>query len=109
MSFFTSGFFWFFQGVLATIIVLGFKVWVDDRGVKMFWWKWLIWGLWMTFFAFTIAFVFTSLGEGETVAATKGGIIFSLITAISGVGIWRIINKNRIKKKEVTDPIDEKT
>ena len=108
MSFFISGTFWFIQGLMATVITLGFKVWMEDRGVKMCWWKWLLWGLWMTFAAFTIAFVFTSLGEGEKIAAIRGGIIFSLITVISGVGIWRILNRGRQKKSKI-DQINEET
>ena len=109
MSFFTSGAFWFIQGILATIIVFGFKIWMEDRGVRMKWWKWLIWGLWMTFLAFTIAFIFTSLGEGEKVAATKGGIIFSLITIVSGVGVWRLINRKRKKKEIILEAVDEES
>ena len=95
MSFFTSGFFWFIQGILATIIIIAFKFWMEDRGVKMVWWKWAVCILWMTLAGFTIAFVFTSLGEGEKVAAIKGGIIFSLITAVTGVIVWRLINNKR--------------
>lgn len=93
MSFFTSGIFWFIQGILATIIVLGFKTWMDERGVRMVWWKWIIWALWMMLAAFTIAFIFTSLGEGENVAVVKGGIIFFLITIVTGTGTWRLINR----------------
>ena len=33
MEFFTSGLFWFLEGVLACIVVLGFKAWMKDRGV----------------------------------------------------------------------------
>jgi len=93
MTFFTGGFFWFIQGILITVIVLAFRAWMEDRNVKMFWWKWLLWGVWILTAGFTIAFIFTSLGEGEPTAAVKGGIIFSLITIISGAGIWRLINK----------------
>ncbi|MCK5222360.1 MAG: dehalogenase [Candidatus Aminicenantes bacterium] len=95
MTFFTSGFFWFIQGILITVIILAFRVWMEDKGVKMVWWKWLMFGIWIILAGFTIAFIFTSLGEGEPTAAVKGGIIFSLITITSGVGIWRLINKKR--------------
>ncbi len=95
MTFFTSGFFWFIQGILITVIILAFQVWMEDKGVKMIWWKWFLWGLWILVAGFTIAFIFTSLGEGEPTAAVKGGIIFSLITITSGVGIWRLINKKK--------------
>ena len=108
MSFFISGLFWFIQGILVTIIVAGFNIWMKDRNVKMVWWKWGLWAFWMTLAAFTIAFIFTSLGEGEKVAAVKGGIIFSIITIISGVGIWRLINRNTEKKELTAEVIEEK-
>ena len=93
MSFFTSGLFWFILGILTTVIIMAFRAWMEDRNVIMFWWKWFLFGIWIILAGFTIAFIFTSLGEGEPTAAVKGGIIFSLITTISGVGIWRLINK----------------
>ena len=95
MTFFTSGFFWFIQGILATIIFIAFKIWMEDRGVKMVWWKWAVWILWVTVAGFTISFIFTSLGEGEKIAAIKGGIIFSLITIVTGVIVWRLINTKK--------------
>lgn len=93
MSFFTSGFFWFIEGILACLVVMGFKTWMEDKGVPMNWWKWLLFGLWIIIAGFTIAFIGTSIGENEMTAAVKGGIIFSLFTVISGVGLFRLILK----------------
>ena len=98
MKFFNSGFFWFIEGILMTLVFLGFKTWMEDRSVPMPWWKWVLFGLWVFFAGFTIAFVGTSMGENEIVAALKGGIIFGIITIISGVGLWRLLQIGRVKK-----------
>ena len=39
----------------------------------------------------TIAFVGTCLGEDETHAATRGGMIFGTIVIIAGVALWRLL------------------
>ena len=98
MKFFNSGLFWFIEGVLATLVVLGFKAWMEDRGVKMNWWKWCLFGLWILMAGFTIAFVGTSIGENELTAAFRGGILFGVISIVSGVGLWRLLNRGRDSK-----------
>jgi hypothetical protein len=96
MSFFNSGLFWFIEGILFCTAVIGFKKWMEDRGIPMPFWKWLLLGAWIFLFGFTIALIGTNLGEKEPQAALVGGIVFGLITIISGVGLWRLI---LIKKK----------
>jgi len=91
MQFFSSGLFWFLEGIFACLFIIGFKYWAEDRGYIMSFWKWLLLGIWIVLFGFTLAFVGTSLGEGEPNAALFGGIIFGLITIISAVGLWRIV------------------
>ena len=91
MQFFSSGLFWFLEGIFACLFIIGFKFWAEDREYIMPLWKWLLLGIWIVLFGFTLAFVGTSLGEGEPNAALFGGIIFGLITIISAVGLWRII------------------
>ena len=91
MSFFTSGMFWFIEGIFVCLIFISFKCWAEDRGVNMAFWKWMLLGLWLMFLGFTIAFVSTSAGENEMTAATLGGIIFGLISVISAVGLWRLL------------------
>lgn len=93
MSFFTSGLFWFLEGILACLFFIGFKFWAEDKGYTMNFWKWFLLGIWIVLFGFTLAFVGTSLGEGEPAAALYGGIIFGLLTIISAAGLWRIIIK----------------
>ena len=91
MGFFTSGIFWFAEGVLACLMVLGFRAWMEDRGAPMPWWKWLLFGLWIMLAGFTLAFVGTSLGENEPDAALKGGVLFGVATIVSAVALWRIL------------------
>ncbi|MFC2160929.1 hypothetical protein ACFLRX_04680 [Acidobacteriota bacterium] len=91
MQFFASGLFWFFEGIFACLFIIAFKIWAEDKGYAMHSWKWLLLGIWVILFGFTIAFIGTSLGEGEPNAALFGGIIFGLVIIISGVGLWRFI------------------
>ena len=91
MGFFTSGFFWFAEGVLFTIALLAFRAWAQDRAIPMPYWKWIALGIWTLLAGFTLAFVGTSIGEGEPTAAMRGGILFGVIVVISGAGLWRLL------------------
>ena len=99
MEFFNSGLFWFIEGILATLFILGFKAWMEDRGVPMSWWKWISLVIWILFAGFSIAFVGTSIGENEMTAAFRGGIIFGVITIVSGMVLWRLLNIKGSKNK----------
>lgn len=91
MHFFNSGLFWFIEGIFTCLVVIGLKIWMEDKGIPMLFWKWLLLGLWVLFFGFTIAFVTTSLGENEPAAAKVGGIVFGLISLVTGFGLWRLL------------------
>ena len=91
MRIFDSGLFWFVEGILFVVVILAVRAWAQDRGLPMPIWKWVLFLLWVALAGFTIAFVGTSYGEGEPVAAVKGGLLFGLITVISGVGVWRLL------------------
>lgn len=98
MGFFNSGLFWFIEGMLTVLAILGFRAWMEDRGVALFWWKWILLVFWVLFAGFTIAFVGTSIGEGEIVAAFRGGILFGLLTLVSGIWIWKAIHSGKKRK-----------
>ena len=72
MQIFNSGLFWFIEGILFVVVIMAVRAMLEDRG-------------------FTIAFVGTSYGEGEPVAAVRGGLLFGLITVIAGAGVWRLL------------------
>lgn len=93
MDFFTSGFFWFLEGIILCVAIIGFNIWTKDHAIPMPLWKWTALVIWIVLFGFTIAFIFTSIGEKEIKAAIKGGILFGLITAIYGAGLWQLIKK----------------
>ena len=91
MQVFNGGMFWFVEGILFCVMLLGLKAWARDRAIPMFWWKWTVFVLWVLFAGFAIAFVGTSFGEGEADAAVRGGIFFGIIVVLSGVGVWRML------------------
>ena len=91
MYFFNSGFFWFVEGVFFCLFIIGFRIWMQDKNIQMLFWKWIILVLWILIFTFTIAFITTSIAENEVSAAFKGGILFSVVTIITGVGLWRLL------------------
>ncbi len=91
MQIFNSGLFWFIEGILFVFVVLGMGAWARDRGLRVPVWKWGLFMIWLLLAGFTIAFVGTSFGEGESVAGTRGGLLFGAITIIAGVGLWRVL------------------
>lgn len=91
MEFFNSGLFWFVEGILFCLVIVGLKTWAEDKGVPMPFWKWVIFAAWLFYVGFSIAFVGTSVGENEPDAAMKGGIIFGIIAVLSGIVVWRLI------------------
>jgi len=98
MSFFTSGMFWFLEGICLCLASVGLKYYLEDKGGRMGVIKWILFLGWVLFFGFSIAFVGTSIGEGEKTAATIGGLVFGTISLITGVGIWRILKIGTRKK-----------
>lgn len=95
MAFFTSGIFWFLEGIVVCVSLMGLRVWAEDRGIPMPFWKWPVVCAWMLFAGFCIAFVGTCIGEGELTAAIKGGIVGGVICIVTGVGLWRLLFRRR--------------
>ena len=79
------------MAILAVLVVIGIKLWAEDRGVPMPIWKWAVVTCWILAFAVTVAFIGTSLGENEPRAASLGGLIFGTIVVIAGVATWRLM------------------
>jgi len=91
MQVFNSGAFWFVEGILFCLMVIGLHLWAKDKSIPMTWWKWAIFLIWVCIAGFSIAFVGTSLGENEAGAAMRGGLFFGIVSVISGVGVWRLL------------------
>ncbi len=99
MEFFNGGMFWFIEGILFTLIIISVNIWAKDKNITITSWKWLLLILWIVLLGFSIAFVTTSYGEGEPTAGFRGGMLFGLITIISGVGLWRVILMGKVAAK----------
>ena len=98
-AFFTSGLFWFIEGILACLVAIGLKVWMEDRGIPMPFWKWVLVAGWFLGLGVTVAFVGTCVGENEPHAATQGGIVFGTIVIITGVAVRRLLRIGSRAKK----------
>ena len=95
MQFFNSHLFWFIEGILMCLVIVGFRAWAQDHRIPMPFWKWALLVAWMSLFGFTLAFIGTSLGEGEVQAAVKGGIMFGVVVIISGAALGRLVMVGR--------------
>jgi len=91
MGFFDSGFFWFTEGLLACLAIIALKIWAEDKRIHMPFWKWTVVIGWVLFLSVSVAYVGTSLGEGETHAAFIGAILASVLAVVSGVIVWRLL------------------
>ena len=87
---FNSGLFWFVEGILFCIMVLGLRAWAQDGAIPTPWWKWVAFVAWVLLASFAIGFATTSWGEDEPTAAIRGGLLFGFLAVASGVALWRI-------------------
>lgn len=81
------------------------KGYVQVKGIKFPWWKWLLSCAWLLGMSLVFAFIGTAIGEGEPGAALRGGGIFLAILALAGVCIFTLCftqvltrNKKAIQK-----------
>ncbi len=91
MDFFGSSFFWFIEGIFACLAIIALRIWTQDKGIRMPFWKWPVLIVWVAFLGISIAYVGTSIGEGESSAAFFGAVSASVIASISGVVVWRLL------------------
>ena len=91
MGFFESSFFWFIEGLIACLAIIALRIWTQDKRIPMPFWKWPVVIVWVLFLAVSIAYIGTSIGEGEMNAAFFGAIFAAVIASISGVVVWRLL------------------
>ncbi|MBT3670619.1 MAG: hypothetical protein HOA61_01020 [Bacteroidetes bacterium] len=91
-AYFTTPQFWFFMGILFVGVAVGLKVFFEDKGFEMNWWKWLLTALLWFLIFFSVMAAFTFLGEGETRGFWIGLALFGVIDIILGVGLWRLLS-----------------
>lgn len=86
------------MGGLYILIFYSAKLWAQDSGLKMTWWKWTLTGLWFTGLSLTVAEGFTLIGENEVEAGLRFLAFFMIVNFIPGVILWRIISTGREKQ-----------
>ena len=91
MWIFDGPLFWFVLGILSCLAVMAIKLWAEDRHMRMTLWKWILVIAWMVFVGASLAFVGTSLGEGESRAAMMGALFSGVMALVSGVALWRVL------------------
>jgi hypothetical protein len=97
MNFLTSGTFFFILGILFLVTMIGAKIWFEDLGLKMNWWKWTLTILWWFLLWGTLAAPMTLLAEREAKGALGTFGILGIVTIILGVGLWRLLLSGRTK------------
>ncbi len=83
--------FWIVMGLIYALIIAGAKVWAQDLGLQMNWWKWLLAAIWYVLLSYSFAGGFTLLGEKEPGAWYKFMGFHLIITIILGVGLWYLL------------------
>ncbi|MBW1767301.1 MAG: hypothetical protein JRJ65_09660 [Deltaproteobacteria bacterium] len=83
--------FWIVMGLIYAVIIVGAKVWAEDLGLQMTWWKWLLSAIWYCLLSFSFAAGFTLIGEKEPKAGYRFLGTFLAITIISGFGLWYLV------------------
>jgi hypothetical protein len=91
MGFFGNSFFWFAEGILACLAIIALRTWTQDKGIPMPFWKWPAIIAWTAFLGISVAYVGTSIGEGEMDAAFFGAVCGAVAASISGVVVWRLL------------------
>ena len=83
--------FWIVMGMIYALIIAGARVWAQDLGLSMTWWKWALSAMWYCFLSFSVASGFTLMGEKEPKAGYYFLGLFLAGTAVLGVGLWLVL------------------
>ena len=100
MNFFTSGMFWFIEGILFIVLLIALRAWLKEKSAPMTWWKWILLVVWIFLAGFTAAFFGTNIGEGEYTAAFRGGGASAIIVLIYALVLLRVLGITGGRKHE---------
>lgn len=100
MMFFEGHIFWFLMGMLFVLVAAGFNAFAQDRGWKMTWWKWVLTSVWYLIFSLSFYAWGTLIGEGFPGAGLWLGLLGLFISAVLGVGLWRLLALNASAEPE---------
>ena|GEM_PF-2884713 len=81
-------------GIIVTAFLLSiycFYAYLKEGGHKLAWWKWVLSILWMFATFIVFAFIGTSIGEGYSGAALRGGAFFMIFVIAGGVLFFRFV------------------
>ena len=84
--------FWIAMGLIYALAIAGARVWAQDLGLQMTWWKWLLAALWYLMLSVGLAGGFTLMGEKEPRAGYYflGLVLIGMI--ILGIGLWFLLS-----------------
>ncbi len=100
MRFFTSGMFWFIEGVFFVVLIAALRAWLKEKDVPMTWWKWFLLITWILLAGFTAAFIGTNIGEGEYTAALRGGGASAIVVLVYAFVLMRVLGVSGGGKSE---------
>jgi hypothetical protein len=89
--FFDSKLFWLLMGIVFVLVAAGFRTFARDRGWVITWWKGLLAILWYAIFCACFYAWGTLIGENEASAGYKIFLLGLFVSAILGVGLWRLL------------------
>ena len=89
--FLNSGLFWFLMGMITVLVGVGFKVFANDRGWVLNWWKWLLSIIWYVIFSLSVFSFSTLSGENEGSAGVKILLLGLFVSIVLGVGLYRLL------------------
>lgn len=88
---FQGGLFWMIMGALLVLVGVSAPIWMKDLKIKMNKVRWTLLVIWYLFVLLTVASPMTLIAENEVVAGYRIGMIFLVISIISGVALWRYL------------------
>ena len=89
-------------GLVTTTFLLSIYclyAYMKSKGQKYQWWKWVLTILWLFVTYFTFGFIGTSIGEGYSQAALRGGAFFMAFVVVGGALIFRFFLYKGAKAK----------
>ena len=83
--------FWIVMGLIYALAIAGARVWAQDLGLDMTWWKCMLAMLWYVLLNIGVASGFTLIGEKEPRAgwAILAGALIVMI--VLGAGLWAVL------------------
>jgi drug/metabolite transporter (DMT)-like permease len=96
--------------VIVSLLVAIYALfnYLKEKNEKFAWWKWSLSILWLLAVLLIFGFIGTTIGEGEPGAALRGGGVFLVLLAISGVAFFRLLFGDMKGKQRVDQPVERK-